>query len=226
MAGRPGRHPGQSDRFRGGLSVMPQRGFTLVELLIAIAILALLSVAASTLLGSSLENQQQIEQRAERLRALGTALVIMRRDLEQMAPRIGRDLHGDSHESMLLSYRDSEVERLQFTRLGRRQLPGSFVGSSLERVRYTLSEEKLQRHSAPVADPVAQTPWRTQTLLEGVRELRLRYYDGREWFDQWPPLSRASADAPVATLPRALSVELELEGWESVSLQVLVGGGS
>ncbi|MGB1906347.1 MAG: PulJ/GspJ family protein, partial [Spongiibacter sp.] len=76
-------------------SARDQHGFTLVELLIAIGIMALLGALASIMLNGALSNQQIVGERQYKLERVALALHIMRRDLEQLTPRVGRDEYGD-----------------------------------------------------------------------------------------------------------------------------------
>ena len=64
-----------------------QHGFTLIELMIALAIFAVLSAMTYGGLRAVLNARNQSDQQAERLATLQTALVIMGRDIEQATPR-------------------------------------------------------------------------------------------------------------------------------------------
>ena len=57
------------------------QGFTLVELLIAVGIMALLGTVGALLLNSSLENQAAIEKRQQALERVALALTVFRRDV-------------------------------------------------------------------------------------------------------------------------------------------------
>lgn len=130
-----------------------QRGFTLVELLIAIGIMALLGVMASALLNGALQNQDHVAERQQQLERVALALQMMRRDLEQLTPRIPRDEQGDPLPARLVAEQIGENSELEFVHGGRRLLPGQVLNSSLERVRYEVEDGVLLRYSAAVADP-------------------------------------------------------------------------
>jgi general secretion pathway protein J len=70
-------------------------GFTLLELLVALAIFAVLATMAYAALNSVLTARKQVEAKSARLSALQTALMIMERDVEQAVPRGIRDEFGD-----------------------------------------------------------------------------------------------------------------------------------
>lgn len=199
-------------------------GLTLIELLIAIAIMAVLAILASTLLGSSLENQKHLKRSSESLEELGLSLTLIRRDLEQTVNRLGRDQYGDKQMAPLLSYAEGEQFLLEFTRDGRRLLPGEKFASSLERIRYAVEEESLIRYSAAVPDPAANTEWRKQPLIGDIVAVDFSYFSGGKWERQWPPESTGLNVTPQA-LPQAVSLRLETRQWGVVELLALVAGG-
>ncbi len=201
-----------------------QSGLTLIELLIAIAIMAVLAILASTLLGSSLENQKHLKQSSRSLEDLGLSLTLVRRDLEQMLNRVGRDQYGEKQLAPLLSFAEGDQFLLEFTRDGRRLLPGEQFVSSLERIRYAIEENKLIRYSAAVPDPAANTEWRKQALLDNIEAINFGFLNEGKWERQWPPESTGLNTSPVA-LPRAVSLRIETRQWGVVELLALVAGG-
>ena len=73
---------------------MTSRGFTLVEMLVAMAVFSLLAVAASSLLGVSLRNADVFTRADAATRELQIARTIMRADFAQIARRPVRDAYG------------------------------------------------------------------------------------------------------------------------------------
>lgn len=194
------------------------RGLTLIELLIAIAILAVLAVLASTLLGSSLENQKHLRSSSANLEELGLSLTLVRRDLEQTLDRKGRDLYGERQSVAIQSFAEGEQFLLEFTRDGRRQLPGETLVSTLERVRYALEDGELIRYSAAVPDPI------NAVCASDVVDVSFGFFTGEKWERQWPPEQSAGLD-DGASLPQAVSLRLETKRWGVVELIALLPGG-
>lgn len=192
-------------------------GFTLVELLIAIAIMALLGAAASILLNSSLTNKSAIEARQQRLEQLALALHIMRRDLEQVTPRIPRDEQGDPLAARMVAQQIGASSELEFVHGGRRVLPGDVLGGSLERLRYLVEDGKLIRFSSGVADPAANATWQRQVLLDDVSQFEVGLYDGQRWSTFWPPSSQLAAP-----LPKGVRIELDVAPWSDIRIDVLL----
>lgn len=183
-------------------------GFTLLELLVALAVFALVSAMAYSGLHTVLQNKQVTEQRAVRIGHLQSAVLMLERELSQIAFLRGiRDDYGDRQDSLRTAGFGSIL--LEFTRAGWRN-PTRTARSTLQRVAYGIKEESLQRYSWTVLDrPQPSTPHEV-VLLEGVRGMQLRYLDqGGKWHEQWPPVGLAQTQS--MPLPRALEINLELE---------------
>lgn len=200
------------DAMRGG-----HKGFTLVELLIAIGIMALLGAMASAMLNGALANQEVVAKRQYQLERLALALQMIRRDLEQLTPRLPRDEQGDLMAARMLAEQLGENSELEFVHGGRRVLPGQQLASTLERVRYRIEEGKLLRYSAGVADPAANTPWQKRVLLNGVDRFVVSFYDGSRWSNFWPPSTQLNA-----LHPKGLSVEMDVGSWPGIKMNVML----
>lgn len=188
-----------------------------MELLIAIGIMALLSTAAGVMLNSTIENERSIESRQQALERLALCLLIVRRDLEQLAPRIGRDVQGDAMAARIVGEQIGENSEVEFIHDGRRILPGQTLGGSLERVRYVVEENALIRYSVPVADPTSNTEWQRQVMLEDVKQFQMHYYDGERWTTFWPPSTQVSAPQPAG-----VQLQMDTLRWPDLRMNVML----
>lgn len=188
--------------------MMRSRGFTLLELLVALAVFAMVALMAYSGLRSVLYSKQITEQRAARMQHLQSAVLMLERDLGQIALLRGiRDEYGDAQPPLRTA--DFGAITLEFTRAGWPN-PTGMARSTLQRVAYGIKEDALWRYAWRVLDRAQQSTPDGIALLEGVREMRLRYRDDAgEWHEHWPPVGLAQA-APVPS-PTALEVSLELE---------------
>lgn len=179
-----------------------QRGFTLIELVAALAIFALLSAMAYGGLASIIETRRSVGVVQERMADWQRGIYRLRSDLESAVVRPARDAFGDPQPAL---YRN-ELGGLEFTTGGRRN-PLQLPRSSLSRVEYLLAERSLVRRSWREVDRVQGDEGLAYPVLEGIDELTWRFLgDSGEWVEEWPPLDASGGAAPG--LPRAVELIL------------------
>ena len=125
-----------------------ERGFTLLELLIAISIFAVVSAMAYSGLASVLNTRKVVDERAETLLKVQKVFGILQREVSQIANRPIRDAFGDTQPAVKSSTLGAATY-LEFTH-GGYQNPLLQARSSLRRVAYRLDEESLVRLTWPV----------------------------------------------------------------------------
>jgi len=192
-------------------------GFSLVELLVALAVFATMAALAYGGLGSIVRTRGELAHQQARLRALMRSVALLERDLRQAAVRPVRGNDGAELPAFV-----GTSGRVELTRIGFAN-PQAEVRSNLERVFYALDGATLDRGSWPVLDRAPATAPTMRTLLDGVDELRLRYLDGaNRWSDRWPPLQAGAqaADVAVPPLPRAVEFRITSPAWGEITRTV------
>ena len=179
-------------------------GFTLLELLVALAIFGLIAVMSYSGLTAVLNQQSQTEVAAERLSELQKTYLIMQRDIEQMVPRPVRDEFGDEQAPLVGG------DTLRFTRGGWSN-PVGYPRSNLQRVGYAYDDEQLKRYSWAVLDRAQDSEPLEQPLVDHVEGMAIRYLAANdEWQEQWPAASAAAnTEEPPADFPKAIEVTIE-----------------
>jgi general secretion pathway protein J len=186
--------------------VRTSRGFTLLELLIAIAIFALLGLGTYRMLDSVLQTDKVTRAHEMQLRELVRAMAAFERDVLQVQARPVRDPFGDPRAALLGE--DLDVPALELTRNGWRNPLGQ-PRSSLQRVRWQLSGEQWQRQYWTMLDQAQDSQPQVQQALDGVTRLQLRYMDQKgNWQTSWPPLGNNPDDA-LKLLPQAIELVIE-----------------
>ncbi|MGE8360017.1 type II secretion system minor pseudopilin GspJ [Pseudomonas sp.] len=182
------------------------RGFTLLELLIAIAIFALLALGTYRMLDSVLRTDSTTRAHEQQLRELVRAMGAFERDLAQVVVRPVRDPFGDARAVLLGDEEGGSA--IEWTRSGWRNPLGS-PRANLQRVRWQLSGEQWQRRYWSVLDQAQDTQPQVQQALDGVTRVQLRYLDEEgSWLSSWPPQGRTEDEA-LEDLPRAVELVLE-----------------
>ncbi len=195
------------------MRVKAQHGFTLLEMLVALTVFALVSAMVYGGQVAVLKAKEGTDRQALFLKQLQGAMMMLERDIGQLALRPVRDEFGSPEAAMVSE--DYGDYRLRFTRLGW-QNPLGQARSTLQRVAYGLEDEKLIRYSWPMLDRAQGSEPYKLVLLEQVQAMRFRFLDQqREWHEAWPPqggeLSSPAASSATPAVLEPLAVELVVE---------------
>lgn len=210
-------------------------GFTLLELLVALFITAILFAMGYGALTEALNSRKEVEEQSARLTAVQQAMRIIEQDIELMQPRPARDPLGNGYEAPLvvnqntvtgaasdtgsssstvsgssdsMSSTEASPALISFTRGGWAN-PAGLPRSELQRVSYLVRDSKLIRQHLPVMDTTAATAFVERELLDQVVSVSFRYMDeSMAWSSVWPT-------APLQSLPpleqwRARPVAVEI----------------
>lgn len=194
-------------------------GFTLLEMLIAIAIFALLGLAANTVLSTVLKNDTVTREFAGKLKAMQQGFGVIERDLNQMVARTPRLLEGgrgttvfQTGDNML----DSESESLVFFRLGWLNPDGLLPRGSLQSVAYVVIEGNLERWYYPYPEPeIGAEPIKT-IVMKKVISVEYAFFSDDKW--------ERKTDA--TKLPKAIAMEIEFEDIGKVQRKFLLPLGA
>ncbi len=199
------------------------KGFTLIEVLIAIAVTAIIASVAAYAFNSAEVAHTRTKLSQQRMQRLDRAWLTLETDLRNALGKMSFSAYGDPIPAMLVD--ETQQEWLTFLRGGRPN-PLHFYRSELGRVQYRLEDNILMRELWNDPANLDEDLGHEQKLLEGVEEVKVRILPPGAgsvfrgpWVDDWPP------DQAQAALPKALEITLVLEGGAEITrlFEVLPG---
>jgi len=194
-----------------------RNGFTLLEVLVAISIFSVVSLAGFTIFDTVLRGDENSKVRSERQNELQRAFLLMERDFLQIAKRSMRVSGEAPSKSFLQTSDDSflaDEQAIAFVRNGWTN-PGLLLPrSDMQNVAYRLVDETLERLHFNFVDAVVGEEPRVRPLITQVTSLAFEYYDGSKWQKKWAGNN----------LPQAIAIEIETENYGLIRRQFLVAG--
>ena len=157
-------------------------GFTLVEILVALLVFAVAGLLSTRLLSQSIDNQNNLIDRGQRLAEIHRAMRVLQRDIVQLSRRKIRDAQGEELPALIVS----DQGAIEFSRVGWRN-PLRQPRSEVQRVGYRWQDEKIIRGYWLTLDRSYDAEPAYQTLLENVEAIEFFAVDqlGNE-HKQWP----------------------------------------
>lgn len=182
------------------------RGFTLIEVLVAVAIFGILAAFAYGTLSRTLTSAEVLTAQMERLEAVQRTVRYLSEDFQQLAPRPVREQLGDVVGAALSTDFESDYA-IELTRGGWSN-PAGLPRGTLQRVAYRLEEDRLIRYHWTVLDRTLSNEPLARQLLDGVESMAFRFMqENGEWTEEWPPADRPG---PLGFRQRPRAVEIVL----------------
>src|SRR5438309_7941820 len=160
-------------------------GFTLIELVISAALMALILVSAYLCMSACVSTQKLIEPRFEAFQSARVAMAIMAADLRAACPLSKEFQCVGMHRTL----GEVEADNLDFATHNytpRRAREGDFC-----EVSFFLQPDResgkfcLWRRRNPTIAPDPLSGGNREEIVRGLRGLRFEYYDGYDWYDSW-----------------------------------------
>lgn len=184
-------------------------GFSLIELIVAVAVLAVISALAWTGLAVVGDTRTRLAEAQAEFAAVQRSVDFLARDLALAVDRPVR-VGAGAREAALAG--DTRKVALTRTTAASELV---FASSALERVSWFLDGKALTRARYAVLDRPDERSLATRKLAPQVEEFRLRYMDARgRWSERWPP--RPPAEGAATALPRAVEFRMDFAGFGEI----------
>jgi general secretion pathway protein J len=193
-----------------------ENGFTLIEMMVALLIFAMLAAAGVSLLTFSVRAQAAA---TERLDAVGNdqrMASLLASDLAQAVPRITRDVIGANQPAFSGTNGVGAAPMLRYVRGGWTN-PDANTRASIQRVEIALNQGRLERRTYPMVDGATAGP--AMLLADNVESVHLRYRDKGVWASAW------QNPAP-ASMPRAVELIIKRQNQPALMMAFLVGAAA
>ncbi len=207
-------------RSRSGRRARLTRGFTLLELLVALFIAAILFAIGYGTINQALKNRVELQEQQANLQELQTAVRVMEQDFLQLAPRPVRQPVGDGEQNALQTNNNTQPV-VSLTRAGWTN-PSGLQRPTLQRVAYYFENGALRREYWTVLDATQNSTAVRRDLISHLKSVSLRFMDiSHTWQTQWPVPGLSATAEPgqpgnERARPMAVEITLETEDWGKI----------
>ena len=193
------------------------KGFTLIEILIALTVFAILAAITSSSLYYAFNTRTRVNAQAERLNALQLAVSIMQQDTTQAVARAvrGNDLH-------VFPIFVGQPQYLELTRDGNVNPKSLEKRSTLKRIALVCMEGKLLHRTWNSLDPVDRNDYEDKVLLDNITECHFNYLNQslqplQEWREH-----AVTQNQQKELLPKAIQININLKKWGELNLLFII----
>ena len=204
--------------------MITRKGFTLLEILIALLIFVILSIVTTTTLYMVFSSRDKVNVQADRLKQLQMALSIIERDIEQFD---NRQVHVNQWQ-----FKPSLIGRgdyLEFTRGGIFTPLTNKPHSSLQRIALLYKNHQLIRRTWPRLDTPNDENYSDKVLLDDINSFQFGYLDKN--LTVLSEINNAALNVTqqqqkATPLPKAIQINLSFKTWGKMSLLFILPEGN
>lgn len=198
-----------------------QRGFTMVELMISIAVLALMMMLAWRVISGTVETRQNLSRQQEREHEIRVATSVMVRDLTSAYVSANEEQQavGERRTMFIGKGGGSTVDELRFSSMAHRVLWADANESEQTVISYAAESDPAdssltnlvrREQRRPSNEPTRQEPAELDLLVRDIQRVKFEYYDWKlkEWKENW---DTTKPDAERGRLPTRVRITIELK---------------
>ena len=201
-----------------------RRGFTLIEIMVAMAIFTLIGLASTGVLNSVINSDQLSSERFAKLEELQRAMLTIERDILQIVPRALR-VNGEPVSAVISGGEDvlnSDADGLGFVRAGWHNPQMLLPRSTLQAIGYRLQEEQLQRLYGNYVDNVIGYEPKIKILLSDIEDFRVSFLTEVEQLEKPEEWEESYSNANI---PIAISITLDSKTFGEIRCEFILANG-
>ncbi|WP_158972734.1 type II secretion system minor pseudopilin GspJ [Paraglaciecola sp. L3A3] len=206
-------------------SIRTSRGFTLLEILVAMSIFTLIGLASAGVITSVIESDKLSSQRFEQLEILQRSMLTIERDIMQAMPRSTR-IDGELAKTVLIGGEgvfDSDADGIGFVRGGWHNPQLILPRSTLQAVGYRMQDNQLQRVYGNYVDNVIGYEPKVKVLLSDIEDFQISYLTDSKNVDE---ANLWQEEYSAETLPIAISIIIVSKTFGEIHRDFLLAAGS
>ena len=175
------------------------KGFTLIEVLISLVIFSIILTITSIFLTSSIDTLGISQSKSQKIKDIGAASILFRRDVRQSAnlPIRNFEFFDQTFSTM---YSQVNSNKLSFVSLNK-----SSDGYTTNYIEYEFIDNNLVRRQFFVANPADINQQQSIELLKNVSQGEFEFYTSNRWFNYWPVNQRSDK-----RLPRLIRIKFKI----------------
>jgi general secretion pathway protein J len=196
-----------------------QRGFTLLEIMISIAILAAMMSMAWFTIATTASSKELVEKNEERYEEIRVALARMVKDIESAYISANENQNLPERRTMMIGEDHGSVGELRFSSMGHTVLWANANESEQTLIAYYPESDREDRGKTNLlrreSRRLSNEPWKSEkgdvdVLLRDVDKVKFEYYDARdnEWKSSW---DTTKADAQRSRMPQRVRITVEIQ---------------
>lgn len=175
------------------------KGFTLIEVLISLVIFSIILTITSIFLTSSIDTLGISQSKSQKIKDIGAASILFRRDVRQSAnlPIRNFEFFDQTFNTM---YSQVNSNKLSFVSLNK-----SSDGYTTNYIEYEFIDNNLVRRQFFVANPADINQQQSIELLKNVSQGGFEFYTSNRWFNYWPVNQSSNK-----RLPRLIRIKFKI----------------
>ena len=200
-------------------------GFTLIEILVAMAIFTIIGLASTGVLNSVINSDQLSSERFGKLEELQRAMLTIERDILQIVPRKVR-INSEPVSAVISGGEDvfdSDADGLGFVRAGWHNPQMLLPRSTLQAIGYRLQEKQLQRLYGNYVDNVIGYEPKIKILLSDVEDFRVSFLTETKQLEEPNEWKETYSSA---TLPIAISITIVSKTFGEIRREFILANGT